>query len=338
MSFDAVLGQEHAKGLVRAAIDGGRMGHAYLFSGPDGVGKTRLALEVAKVLFCRGEGARSCDACGDCRMVDHNRHPDLLLVEAPEDKRFISIEQAREMGRYLSLKPMQAERRVVVVREVERLQEAAANSILKTLEEPSPFGMLILTTARPRALLDTIRSRCQQITFAPLSAEHVYRILSAHPEFGEDEIRAASRFAQGSAGKALQILEYECLDVFGETLDGALALPRGDTFTMADALLDWARSVSKKLEPQRERIREVLRLLTCAYRDALLANAGAPRAEMLGSDSAARVADLGRRLPSARIMGIIEALWEARRQTDANASLGLVLDNLFVRIGELQTT
>jgi len=336
MGFDAVLGQDNAKRLIRAAFENGRLGHAYLFAGPDGVGKTLFALETAKLLFCRGGAERPCGECSDCRRVDHGRHPDLLLVAAAEGKRIIGIKQAREIGQYLALKPVEAERRVVIVREAERLSDEAANSLLKTLEEPSSFGFLILTASRPRSLPDTVQSRCQRIPFSPLSAEHVETILSRRLDLESGAIRFASRFAEGSAGNALRTLELECVPTFGETMAALLDLPSGEPLALADVLHDWARAASKTLEPQRERLREMLRLIACCYRDALLAAAGGEAKEMFHADAAPRLAALGRRLGRSRLLRIFDALWDARRDTDANVAIGLVLDNLFTRIAELQ--
>ena len=336
MKFDKVLGQDNAKRLIRAAFENERLAHAYLFTGPDGVGKTLFALETAKLLFCRDEGERPCGACRDCRRVDHGRHPDLLLVEAEEGKRIIGIKRGREIGQYLSFKPVEAERRVVIVREAERLSEEAANSILKTLEEPSSFGFLILTASRPRSLPDTVRSRCQRIRFSPLSAEYVETILARRPELDGDAVRFASCFAEGSAGNALRTLELECAPIFDEVLSALVDLPSSDALGIADVLYDWARAASKSYEPQRDRLREMLRLVACCYRDALLAAAGGASEAMFSEEEAPRLAALGHRLGRSRLLRILDALWEARRDTDANVAIDLILDDLVARIGELQ--
>lgn len=336
MSFDTVSGQEHAKRLIRSALASNRLAHAYLFSGPDGIGKTRLAIETAKALLCGGAGERPCDECRDCHLVDCGSHPDLIIVQAIEGKRVIGIDQAREIGRTLSLMPVQSERRVVILREAERLPEPAANSLLKTLEEPPRFAVLILTTSRPRALLSTIRSRCQEVCFASLSAQQVFDILSKRPEFSEEEIRLASDLSGGSAGGALRLLEYGCLEVYGGVLQGALALPDGDAFMLSDSLLGWARTFSKKLEPQRERVRVILRLLAGAYRDVLFVQAGGTEDALFHARERGALGRLAARMRPARLFQALDAVWDASRRINANAAMSLVLDNLFARLGELQ--
>jgi len=338
MPFEHILGQERPKRFILAALRRNRLGHAYLFSGPDGVGKTLFAIELAKLLFCRGEGDTSCDQCPDCRMVEHRRHPDLNVVAAEGASRVIKIAQAREVSRMLRLMPVQAARRLVILREADRMEEPAANALLKTLEEPAHFAHLILTTSRPRNLLPTIRSRCQELRFGPLSAEQISCILSrrrgpaaedvssAEPRYSDEEIRFAARFAGGAAGAAIQVIESACMEVYDEVLRRTRQLPEGDLFELSDAVLDWAASVSTKLEPQRRRLRELLRLLSYAYRDLLVS----------GVDDASAPAAKSNQVRIRRLFRIIEAIWDARRQTDANAAMKLVLDNLFARIAELQ--
>ena len=338
MSFDNVLGHEHAKELMRATLARGRLGHAYLFCGPDGVGKTLFALELAKRLFCRSDGERPCGDCPDCRMVDHGGHPDLFLIEAEKNSRFIKIKQARELRRTLRLMPVQSNVRVAIMREAERMKQEAANALLKTLEEPAPFAHLILITSRPRALPSTVRSRCQEVRFGPLSADQVRQILSALPEFDEDEVRLAARLAHGAPGRAIQVIESGCLEIYEGVLDNLLALPEGDFFALSDAILDWAHSVSSRLEPQRRRVRELLRLFACAYRDVLLLQLKEPTENLLQPVRSQGPAHLAERLAVSCLLRIQALLWEARRQIDANAAINLVLENLFARIAELQGT
>jgi len=349
MPFNNVVGQKQAKQFLLKALERDRLGHAYLFSGPDGVGKTLLAVEFAKILFCRLGGNDSCGACGDCRMIAHGRHPDLSLVEAEPESRDIKIEQIRDVRDTLTLTPVQAERRVAVIRDADLIGMAAANAFLKTLEEPAPFAHLILTTSRPRRLPSTIRSRCQELRFSPLEPDDIRKILSACaaaelddtsvecPDYTEEEIRKAALFAEGSAVRAVRVIESGCLDVYPAVLDEMLRLPRGDMFALSDAILEWLHSISRKLEPQRRRLRELLRIISCAYRDMLLLRSSALKETLMHRD---RADDLGRyaqSLPAGRILSIIEAIWEARRQVDANAALNLVVDNLIARASDLQS-
>lgn len=346
-----MLGQERAKLLLTAAFAPDRLGHAYLFTGPDGVGKTLLAQEAAQALLCRGDGARPCGACRDCRLFAHDAHPDFLLLQPEGDSRVIKIDRIRELIRTLSLMPVQGNRRVAIIREADALQEPAANALLKTLEEPPASALLILTSSRPRVLLPTLRSRCQEIRFEPLSAEHVRAILegssspaavaelrrAGQPRLNEEDVAAAVRLADGSADRALQLIESGCLEIRRKTLARILALPAEDVFELADDVLDWAKAASKQYEPQRERLRAFFYMLESTYRDIMVrAVCGAKEALQRGAPSEVEGAGAAQRLPPRRLLSIHEALCDARRQIDANATIDLVLQDLFERISRLQ--
>ena len=336
MSFDRVLGQGRAKEFVQTALRRGRLGHAYLFSGPDGVGKTLFAIELAKVLLCRSGSEQACDQCPDCRMADHGQHPDLHITEAMGVSRVIKIDQAREVRRILHLMPVQADRRIVILREAERMAEPAGNALLKTLEEPAAFALLILTSAQPGVLLPTIRSRCQEIRFGPLSPDQVRQVLSDQPAYGDEEVQFAAAFAEGSPGRAIQVIESGCFEIFDGVVNGMFQLPGGDLFALSDEIREWTRSVSRALEPQRERLRELLRLLSCAYRDVLLLRVAGSKGAPCRSGQGEAPARFAERMRPDRLLRILDAMWEARRQTDANAAINLILENLLGRVAELQ--
>ncbi|MGL6134679.1 MAG: DNA polymerase III subunit delta' [Prochlorococcaceae cyanobacterium] len=193
--FADLVGQNPARALLLAALEARRIAPAYLFAGPEGVGRRLAALRFLEGVMAGPQGAPSLR-----RRVAEGNHPDLLWVEpsylhrgelvpltrAEEEgvnRRSppqLRLEQIRQVSRFLARRPVEAPGCVVVLEQVEAMAEAAANALLKTLEEPGE-GLLLLTTAAPEQLLSTIRSRCQLIPFRRLAPEEVARVLERVP-------------------------------------------------------------------------------------------------------------------------------------------------------------
>jgi DNA polymerase-3 subunit delta' len=200
MSFDSILGQERAVAHLRAMLGHGRVPSALLFLGPHGVGKRTTALELAKALNCTalnsmarpGEG---CGACPSCRKIAAHVHADVELVSP--DGQYIKIDQVRAITDKLALIPLEARRRVIVIQQAERLNPAAANAFLKTLEEPPEDTLIVLTANHASLLPETIVSRCMPLRFAPLGTDTLRAILARHGELSEEEAAFALRHAQG---------------------------------------------------------------------------------------------------------------------------------------------
>jgi DNA polymerase-3 subunit delta' len=203
MPFDQILGQESAIAILQNALRNGRLAHAYLFLGPEGVGKRLTAVTLAKAMNCKSnlEMADSCERCSSCAKINSANHADVILLES--DGEVLKIDQIRDMQRRLRFRPLEGGRRVCLIDAADRLNDAASNALLKTLEEPPDGTHLILISSRPRLLLPTILSRCQWVKFRSLSRAHIVQILKkSHSLEGEKATFYAS-LAGGSAGQAL---------------------------------------------------------------------------------------------------------------------------------------
>jgi DNA polymerase-3 subunit delta' len=160
----------HAGACARlsAALAAGRLSHGLLLQGPAGVGKERFASALAAALFCTGRGERleACGACAECHLSRAGTHPDVHWLRPLEDKKSIGVDQVRETCEKLAMTSMRRGYRVAIVAPADRMTTAAQNALLKTLEEPAPRTVIVLVTARPSALLATLRSRCQRVEVA----------------------------------------------------------------------------------------------------------------------------------------------------------------------------
>jgi DNA polymerase-3 subunit delta' len=204
MKISSLVGNERIKELLMRAVDEGRIGQGLIFAGERGIGKYQFALALAQAVNCeqpvRGD---ACGVCLNCRKFAARDFTDVKTIVP--DGQFIKIEQTRAMASEAQFRPYEGRRRVFILDEAERLKEQAANSILKTLEEPPETSLIILITAKPYALLETIRSRCQMLNFAPLTDEGLEAYLQAHYQRPLAETQLLAKLARGSIGRALEI-------------------------------------------------------------------------------------------------------------------------------------
>jgi DNA polymerase-3 subunit delta' len=205
MSFGGVVGHAPQRELLARALGRGAVHPAYLFSGPPGVGKRRVALEVARAWLCHQGLGEPCGTCHPCRTVGTDAAEDWLLVAPEKEKekrKTISVEQVREFTAWLWRTPAKGGHKAALVDPADALTGEAANALLKTLEEPPPGRVVVLVTSRPGGLPATVRSRCQQVAFGPLSEEEVAEVLRRNG-WPAQAARQAAALADGSPGAAL---------------------------------------------------------------------------------------------------------------------------------------
>lgn len=192
MEEERLLGNEHLKEYLKTACSSGKFSHAYMICGPESSGKSTFAKMLCKAILCRG-AARPCGRCSDCRKVEKGIHPDLRTVERTADKKSILVDQIREIAADIAVIPNEADRKVYVIRDAETMNIQAQNAMLKFLEEPPEYAVVILCATEPEALLETIRSRCVVLKMAPLTEQELYGALKARfPDKPEEELRQAA--------------------------------------------------------------------------------------------------------------------------------------------------
>ena len=215
-----IIGHEHAVDMLRRALAAQQVRHAYLLTGPEHIGKSRLAQRLAQCLLCTGGPDPTtspqvpCNTCLSCRKVLHGNHPDVHIIKKAPDKQFILIEQVRELQNASSRRTMEGRRNIFILENAEDMNVQAANCLLKTLEEPEPDVVLILTTPDAGLLLPTIISRVQQIQMQLVPAMQIKQALQQEWEMEENEAGLLAALAAGRMGWAVQAAEKE--DVLSE--------------------------------------------------------------------------------------------------------------------------
>jgi DNA polymerase-3 subunit delta' len=278
MAWHGILGHDQIVEQFRRAIGRGRLASSFLFAGPAGIGKTTFAVKLGQALLCqqRPEAALDpCEGCPSCLQVAAGTHPDLEIVAKPEDKSVLPVElligdlehRGREgLCHRIAMKPFQGGRKIAIIDDADLLNEAGANCLLKTLEEPPPQSVLILIGTSPAKQLPTIRSRCQLIRFRPLDAEQVETLLLSRGLVTEPAIaRRLAAHSEGSLQRAMELADDD-LWAFRDQLQQRLAEPLFDGVGLAKTVMALVEEAGKEPSAKRQRLRQITRLTADFYR------------------------------------------------------------------------
>ena len=172
MAFETLLGNEEIKNLLQNTVNLNKILHSYLFVGIEGIGKRIFAREFSKMILCNSENKKYCDICKSCIEFESDNHPDFMVINS-EDGKNIKIEQIRYLQEKIAQKPVTSNKKIYIINDCELMTKEAANCLLKTLEEPPLYAVVILITSNEGKILPTIKSRCTKINFLPISNKNI---------------------------------------------------------------------------------------------------------------------------------------------------------------------
>lgn len=321
--FNDIKGQAQAIRILQKEITTSSISGAYLFTGPAGVGKTLTALTFAKALNCKKEKMDSCDECSSCQKIEHHNHPDVRII-APENGS-IKIEQIRDLKREISYKLYEGRKKVWIIDEADKFGLAAANSILKILEEPPPQTVLILTSQTKEGLLPTILSRCEIIRFFPLSLQEIEKIIAQQLPQDSDKIHILAKLARGSVKEALHLIKEENTLKIREELLNALwkNMNLEEIFKLA---AQWANCKEKELQ-------RFFDMTLFWFRDILILGQGGEK-WLINYDKVEELAREKDKYSVKEIKKIMETIEKARYYLRSNVNQKLVLESLWLNLKE----
>jgi DNA polymerase-3 subunit delta' len=335
-----IIGHEWAVDLLRRSIANQRVAHAYLLSGPAGVGKALLALRMAQALNCESGGPDPCLACRTCRRIERGNHPDVrvsgmaaqalgLKPEEAARQKELKIDTVREWQRDINLRPYEGRQRVFILHDTERLTDAAANAMLKTLEEPPPYATIVLVANTAGDLLPTIVSRCQPLKLRPVPRAQIAAALRARYGLPDGDADLLAAWSGGRVGWALRMAEApqerEAQVAQLEALIALATQPR-------DAGFRWAEERAKEYRAgDQALVFAALELWQSWWRDVLLTAAGCTEA-IVHVDRRDELAQAAARYPIPQVHTFITRLGAAAQQLRDNANPQLVLENLVLHI------
>jgi DNA polymerase-3 subunit delta' len=319
-----MVGHEWAVELLQGQVKRAQQRHAYLITGPQGVGRRTLGLRLAQALNCPQpvEEGVPCGTCRTCRLILRMQHPDLSIVQADEIGGTLKVDQVRAFQHSLALAPYEARYRVALLLRFEEAHPSAANALLKVLEEPPPQVILILTAESTENLLPTIVSRCEVIRLRPLPLAQLQAGLQTRWGLPDEQAQLLAHVSGGRIGYAVQVQAApELLEIRREWFEALAQLfqaGRVERFHFAE-----------KAARDRGRLRQMLAVWLSYWRDVLLAVTGA-RVPLANVDYEAEILQLAARLDVGQVQRFIRQIEDIQSALEGNANSRLALEVLLL--------
>ena len=327
----SIIGQHKAIALLERGLERGGLSHAYLFVGPRHVGKTTLALDLARALNCEAAD-RPCGSCSACTRIAAGNHPDVQIIGLAVDKKAVDkkievgIDQIRDMQRASGLPPFEGQCKVFIIDDTENLSPEAANCLLKVLEEPLPQRVYILLATAENLVMPTVVSRCQLVHLHPVSHTIVKEMLIDQHDELNDRAEELSRLSKGCPGWAINAVQNSSVsEERSEKLSTMLEIINADS----ESRFSYATELASEFANNRQYSNEVLGLWLDWWRDLLLIKGGATES-ITNLD---RESELHQQVVSyslEQIKEFIQGLLEARGMIRQNVNSRLVLDTLML--------
>lgn len=325
--FRDIVGHEQIIEHFQNAISMDKISHAYILAGEKGSGKRAVATAFAQTLQCEQGQNDACGICHSCKQAESRNHPDIIYV-THEKPSSIGVEEIRDqLVGDVQIKPYSSRYKVYIVNDAEKMTVQAQNALLKTIEEPPAYAVILLLTSNVSSMLPTILSRCVTLSMKPVADDEVKKYLMEHVQVPDYQADVCVAFAQGNIGKAVQLASS---DSFNEIRSAALHLLKNVRKMDMSDIMSHVKGISEfKLE-----IQDFLDFLAVWYRDVLYFKATKDIDGLIFKDQAQSISDQANISSYEGIEEIIKALQKAKTRLNANVNFELVIGLLFLLIKE----
>lgn len=325
--FESIIGQEAIREHMEKAIETGHVGHAYIIHGERSSGKEYIANLFARALQCTGEGNKPCGLCPSCMQAAGDNQPDIIHV-THEKPGSIGVDDVRvQINNDIVIKPYSSKWKIYICNEAEKMTPAAQNALLKTLEEPPAYGIIILLTTSMEAMLPTIHSRCIALGMKPVKDSQMREYLTKELHMTSDRADLCIAFARGNVGKARMLA---CSEEFENVRNEALALLRN----IRDMEIAEVATAIKQINEYKFETTDYLDIISVWYRDVLLFKATKDANSLIFHDEIQYITAVADRSTYEGIETIINAIDCAKRRLKANVNYDLTMELLMLTIQE----
>ncbi|MFQ5684265.1 MAG: DNA polymerase III subunit delta' [Candidatus Binatia bacterium] len=328
MPFADIVGHTKQLQTLRWALEKDRLHHAYLFVGPEGIGKKTVAIALAMAVQCGERTHDFCGGCADCSRIRNGNHPDVRVVELSTGKKEISIQQVRDLQRELAFRPFSGRKKIVVLDSAPLMNTSAQNALLKTLEEPPGDSLLILIATSTGGLLPTLLSRCLRLSFAPLPEALVAGFLESNKKLRQEDARFLAATTMGSIGKAVSpdmAALVERRKVWGEKL---CSLTVGD--------YRGAMALAEELAGLREDSLKFLEWVEQWYRDILIYSVKGNSRGICNLDMMQRIKQQAAHYSLQSVLFLLSDIVWAKAKIQRNINRRMTLESFFAHVISMQ--
>jgi len=325
MPFSQIVGQTSAIRSLRSSLRKGAISHAYLFFGPEGIGKKLTAFGLAKAVNCLQQVGDFCGSCDACRRIEKGIHPDFFFIEP--DGVNVKVDQLRDLQASIRYRPYLAKKKVCIIDQAERMNISSANSILKTLEEPPADTIIILVTSSLERILPTIRSRCRTVQFSPLLIRDLEHLIVEKMALPPDKARILAILADGSLGRA-QSIDLATLQERREVIFD-LMKHLGSSVDI-EVLFNQAKKLADGKNP--DDLYQFFDLWIYWYHDLWKYQISGDEKNLINTDQIETIRQQSRTLPTQQIEKNIRLIEETCAALQRNANKQLALEAMMMRL------
>lgn len=326
MDFNSIIGQKDVIDALKRSLSKDRVGHAYIFSGPAGIGKKTISHVYAGLLLCEKPHSDStCGKCTPCILYENGTNPDFNVVNTEENS--IGVDMIREIQKDVAIRPMYSRHKVYIIEDAGKMTVQAQNCLLKTFEEPPAYVVVILLADNYDMLLETIKSRAQRLNFKKYAYEQVLQAVVQKYGKDSDSVRLAAEYSDGNIGTALEFAG-----------SGEFAFLRDSVFELVPQVtrgkMKYILEFESLVDENRDSINLILDIMLLYYRDIMVIHETGNENLLINSDKKDIILNNAKMYQSARIMDSVASIEDVRRLLKQNVNYQLAIDNMLIKLRE----